>query len=319
MPQDIALVVDSDKHFRDALTMPLMAWGYRIQEAADYSEATAIVSAVSDVQCVLLGASLSLTEVRTIAEHVTREFGGEVAVLAQFTESNLTQNISAVANLVDDFFLRTTLLPELRVRLQRAKLSVAERRRFRRLQDIAERQGSIDPETGLMTHRLITERLEQEISRCKRNGRQLSVLLLKMAQGADEYRLESQSVGRNMFSFARRIADSVRRYDITGRLDAAQIMVVLPETDSVQLSSAVIQLKGKLSSSQEKDSPYMFNVIVGGISVSPTLNCRAADLTARAEEAMHAAELHPDQVCLVLQACSGSEKDQNIDNANIHS
>lgn len=299
MPKGIALVVDRDAHSRSLLTLPLIACGYRIQEAEGTQEATALILTVSDIRCVVLGADLPLTTTSAVAQYVRQERPVDVAVLAQFLESTLVRGATQLSSLIDDFCVRPCGVVELRERVRRSIFSLADRRRFQNLQSITERQSSIDPQTGLLTCRSIAEHLRKEISRSHRSGRVLSLLLVTFVEPNDAPTADPQSGGNEFFELTRRIADSIRNHDVCGRVGALQIMVILPETNFSELHAAVVRLKTLIATDtlhvEDQDAP---SVVIGGIAMHPTLESEASELTAAAEDALLNAQKAPDRVCL---------------------
>jgi len=90
-----------------------------------------------------------------------------------------------------------------------------------------------DLDTGLLTPKAIFQQLVSEVSRCRRYGNELSVVLIQVPGQNDEA----------ISHVAVRLADNLRWVDFAGRLEKDSFLLVLPETT---LDSAN-QLIGKLS------------------------------------------------------------------------
>jgi len=90
-----------------------------------------------------------------------------------------------------------------------------------------------DLDTGLLTPKAIFQQLVSEVSRCRRYGNHLSVILVQVP-GANDDAISKVAV---------RLADNLRWVDFAGRLESDSFLLVLPETE---LESAE-QLVAKLS------------------------------------------------------------------------
>lgn len=107
-------------------------------------------------------------------------------------------------------------------------------RRYEEAKYLADR----DPVTGLLNHRAIHQRMEQELKRSQRGGQQLSIVMMDM----DEFKLFNDTYGhpvgdqvlRNVASLLVRTA---RASDIIARYGGDEFVAILPETDT---DSAVI-------------------------------------------------------------------------------
>lgn len=113
--------------------------------------------------------------------------------------------------------------------------------------DLGELAGT-DLDTGLLTHNVIQKQLMTEVSRCRRYGNALSVVVVRVgAEGApvsQDY-LTAVSV---------RVADNLRWVDYAGRLDDSTLLLILPETGGEAAQQLVEKLKPLLNAIESSDA-----------------------------------------------------------------
>jgi diguanylate cyclase (GGDEF)-like protein len=127
--------------------------------------------------------------------------------------------------------------------------------RFRRLQrELAEQQiqaevfrrlAMFDPLTGLYNRRFAEQRLEAEISRSKRRGHALIVVLVDLndfKQINDSY---GHQVGDTVLKeFAKRLNRATRGSDLAARWGGDEFMMLLVDCEPAQLPSILARLEG---------------------------------------------------------------------------
>ena len=138
---------------------------------------------------------------------------------------NLSDKISGEVFTEDDLQLLQSFASQAVVVLERNVL-YSQTERLKKL-------SITDPLTGLLNRRYFQERLEEEIARSSRHGRQMSLMMLDI----DGFKTFNDSFGHpagdkllKLVSDA--IMDSVRSMDIVARFGGDEFLVLLPETDS---------------------------------------------------------------------------------------
>ncbi|MCR4402139.1 MAG: diguanylate cyclase [Firmicutes bacterium] len=104
-----------------------------------------------------------------------------------------------------------------------------------RLHQIAERLAITDSVTGLFNHRHFQERLAEELARCERYGRYLSLLMVDI----DDFKQYNDVLGHPagdaaLKAVARLLTRSVRSTDIVARYGGEEFVVVLLEAHKTQ-------------------------------------------------------------------------------------
>ena len=111
--------------------------------------------------------------------------------------------------------------------LTQASLALEGARLHQRVQE----QATTDPVTGLPNHRSLKERLDEEVSRARRHGRSLTVLMLDL----DRFKAFNDTLGHAVGDAALRaiaavLRSATRRGDVVARYGGEEFVVLLPET-----------------------------------------------------------------------------------------
>lgn len=100
-----------------------------------------------------------------------------------------------------------------------------------------------DLETGLLTTKALFQQLLSEVSRCRRYGNKLGLVMIGLPETAPDGTVNSELAGR----LAARLGDNLRWVDYAGRLDEQSFAIVLPETDLTATHRVVDKLRPLLN------------------------------------------------------------------------
>jgi diguanylate cyclase (GGDEF)-like protein len=153
-----------------------------------------------------------------------------------------------------------------------------------------------DSLTNALTRRQLTEVCLQELQRCQRHGRVMSVLLIDL----DHFKAINDSRGHQagdqvLVQFADAVHTLLRSADVMGRLGGEEFVVLLPETSMDVAQVVAERIRSKVA---EMTEPSAFTVSIGVTTNLPVGDSVDA-LMARADAAMYRAkELGRNQVVL---------------------
>ena len=159
-----------------------------------------------------------------------------------------------------------------------------------------EHLASHDSLTNALTRRNLTEVCQQELERCKRHGRAMSILLIDI----DHFKAINDNFGhqagdRVLVQFVSAVNILLRRADAIGRLGGEEFVVVLPETSTEVARVVAERIRAQVA---HLESPAGFTVSIG-VTTNRVGNDSVDALMARADRAMYQAkEQGRDQVVL---------------------
>ncbi|MEP6971550.1 MAG: GGDEF domain-containing protein [Betaproteobacteria bacterium] len=150
-----------------------------------------------------------------------------------------------------------------------------------------EHLASHDSLTNALSRRNLTSVCQQELERCHRHGRMMSLLLIDI----DHFKSINDNFGhqagdRALVQFVQAVTTLLRRADVIGRLGGEEFVVVLPET---QIDVALVVAERIRSKVAEMSSPKKFTVSIG-VTTNRPAGDTVDDLMARADRAMYQAK-----------------------------
>ncbi len=119
-----------------------------------------------------------------------------------------------------------------------------------------EEQAIRDPLTAALNRRALSEALARELSRCRRRGHPLSVLMLDI----DHFKRINDEFGhpvgdRVLVHLCRRLAALMRPHDVFARYGGEEFLIALPETDAVAAKKAAQRILFELAAADDSELP----------------------------------------------------------------
>ncbi|MEE4378961.1 MAG: EAL domain-containing protein [Candidatus Competibacteraceae bacterium] len=156
-------------------------------------------------------------------------------------------------------------------------------------------QAHYDALTNLPNRLLVTDRLNQAISRAKRYNTCTAVMFIDI----DQFKKINDSLGHNagdllLKELAQRLPQSIRRSDTVGRLSGDEFIVVIPDTDKQKALSTTITVAEKILA--KLAAPFVLNdnslrvTASIGIAIQPRDGVTIDDLMKNADTAMYHAK-----------------------------
>lgn len=179
-------------------------------------------------------------------------------------------------------------------------------RQVREQKETIERQATMDGLTGLYNHRFFWERLRDEVSRARRYGHPLSLLMLDL----DDFKLVNDRFGHPVGDELLRAVGSALQTQIRQGVDCAaryggeEFAVILPATESEledgavttaeRIRHAIAGLRAPLA-----DPAWRGITVSIGVATLPLHAETAEDLVAKADRALYAAKARGKDSVLV--------------------
>lgn len=178
-----------------------------------------------------------------------------------------------------------------------------------RLHQSMSKEAMSDMLTGLPNRRALDARLENEVNRAERYGRQFAVLMMDL----DGFKAINDAYGheagdRVLRDFAQFLAEGKRSSDFLARYGGDEMTMIMPETDG----SSAAQLAELIKQRMEKFEPTLPDGakphlgISGGIAIYPRHAKTASDLLRASDEALYRAKRHARGSFLL--ACLGTSE-----------
>ncbi|PSL12048.1 diguanylate cyclase (GGDEF)-like protein [Marinobacterium halophilum] len=172
-----------------------------------------------------------------------------------------------------------------------------------RLREQLMEEATRDPLTGLYNRRYLHSRLDQELSRCQRHERPLSLMMIDI----DHFKQLNDSLGHEagdqaLRSITRFIGEQIRESDIACRFGGEEIILVLPEASQIHSEERARRLlEGiallRLTSRDGQPMPRLTVSI--GLAVYPEHADSGEGLIHAADQAMYRAKANGrNQVCI---------------------
>jgi len=153
-------------------------------------------------------------------------------------------------------------------------------------------QAHFDPLTGLPNRRMLRERLEQELKKCRRDSTRLAVLFVDL----DHFKEVNDSLGHDqgdllLIEAARRIAECLREVDTVARMGGDEFTVLVTELHATDpIESILRKILEALSSAFSLAHDQVFVSASIGVTVYPDDAMGIDDLLKQADQALYVAK-----------------------------
>lgn len=159
---------------------------------------------------------------------------------------------------------------------------------------------AIDPLTGIFNRREAVNRINEEISRYKRNGKEFSILMVDI----DDFKNVNDTYGHEIGDCVIKhvvevIRNHLRQHDLVSRWGGEEFLILLPETDAFGARSAAEKIRARIeeSSVEVRGIRISVTVTIGGTEYNPALDPDAN--INRADESLYAGK-NKTKNCVVM-------------------
>lgn len=281
------LIAEDDPVSRKLLQVNLEKWGYEVVVCQDGRQAWDTLQE-PDAPCLALldwmmpgkdGAQLC----REIRQQEGRPYVYLVLLTAKASQEDMIAGLDAGA---DDYLTKPFDRRELELRLRTGRRILDLQAELIAAREALRVQATHDVLTGLWNRRAILEALEAELSRSRRQGSPLGLIVADL----DHFKAINDCYGHTvgdavLREAARRMRGAIRPYDGMGRYGGEEFLIVLPGCDSSRTAMVAERLRTAVSAEPAATSagPIAFSASFGVVS---NMSGEAQD----AESFIHAAD-----------------------------
>jgi diguanylate cyclase (GGDEF)-like protein len=213
-------------------------------------------------------------------------FPGLLQEVDEYYSFNLMQAVRGLVGLVLLFNVYT-VYQQLQIRRMREELTVqlGALDRMEARTDEVFKLAILDPLTGLYNRRSGEQRLAEEVSRCKRNGLALTVMMLDVNGLKDVNDTCGHAAGDELIKyFAGRISKAIRGSDVAIRLGGDEFLLLLPECRPEEVNHVL----GRLSQMKLEFGGRGFSITFSAGWADYKADESPDELLKRADEALYA-------------------------------
>lgn len=265
-----ALVADDEAVSRHLLESSLRRWGYDPVVARDGIEASQILLSPDAPKLAVLDWLMPGIDGAQLCQEIRRKKPEPYTYIIMLTSkrdhADVVTGLEAGA---DDYVMKPFEPAELKVRLRTGKRIVYLQDQLINAREALRHRATRDQLTGLWNRAAILETLEEEVSRTRREGGMLGVVLVDLDYFKQVNDSHGHAVGDEVLcAAAHAMQDCTRHYDSIGRYGGEEFLVVLPGCDHWNVISHAERIRAAVAS-----------VVVetqGGAAIHPTASLGAA-------------------------------------------
>jgi diguanylate cyclase (GGDEF)-like protein len=244
------LIADDDQVSRRLLEVTLRRWGHEVESACDGRAAWEVLRAEDAPKLAILDWMMPHMDGTAVCREVRRKGGSSYQYLVLATsrdgKKDLLEGLEAGA---DGYITKPIDLNELRACLRVGERILDWQEQLLAAREALREQATKDHLTGLWNRRSILEILDREVTRGRRDGRPVGLIVADL----DYFKRVNDTHGHQagdvvLRETARRMHAAVRPYDTLGRYGGEEFLVVLPNCDeekSVQIAERLHRCVGE--------------------------------------------------------------------------
>lgn len=236
------LLAEHDNQVARLLESLLSRWKYDYATARDVNEVWAALYDRSAPQIMILDWAMPEMDGVRCIQKIRASKNAPYVYIIMLTEQDRKQDIvDSLGAGADDYTTKPCDARELHVRLRAGQRILELQHELAQLQQELASQASRDPLTGFWSASVVTELLQGELNRARRERLSLSVILASIQNIVYIHETFGSIIYDAVLrEAAQKIRRAVRSYDIVGRYREGEFVIVLPGCDNVRA-----QLVGK--------------------------------------------------------------------------
>lgn len=241
------LIAEDDPAQRAMLRLALSDWGIEVIPVENGEQALEVLEGASPPRLALLDWVMPGIDGMEVVKRLRRRSEPYIYTLLLTAKDGQQDLVSALRGGADDYLMKPFDPNELRARIQVGQRQVALHAELIQAREALRIQATHDPLTGLLNRRAITERLQAELHRSRREKSPLAVILVDL----DLFKRINDTHGheagdRVLVEAARRMSRATRPYDLLGRYGGEEFLVVLPNCPEAEAVASAERLRSLL-------------------------------------------------------------------------
>ena len=289
------LIADDDPVSSRLLDRLLVKWGYEVIAAHDGSEAWEVLQAENAPRVALLDWIMPGIDGLEICRRVRARSSQPYVYIMLLTANDKVGNlVEGLESGADDYLTKPFHPQELRARLRVGLRMLDLESRLVEARESLRFKASHDSLTTIWNRGAIIEMLERELSRARRDGSSVGILLADIDHFKRVNDTRGHLVGDEVLrAVTGRLKGEVRSYDSVGRYGGEEFLIVLPGCDNPKLTTKAERLVKvvECSSIGTSTGTVAVTISIGGIASGDCPHADVNKLLLAADTALYRAKV----------------------------
>jgi two-component system, cell cycle response regulator len=289
------LIADDDPVSSRLLDRLLVKWGYEVIAVHDGAEAWEVLKAENAPRVALLDWIMPGIDGLEICRRVRARSGQPYVYIMLLTANDKVGNlVEGLESGADDYLTKPFHPQELRARLRVGLRMLDLESRLVEARESLRFKASHDSLTTIWNRGAIIEMLERELSRARRNGSSVGILLADIDHFKRVNDTRGHLVGDEVLrAVTGRLKGEVRSYDSVGRYGGEEFLILLPGCDNPKLTAKAERLVKVVerSSIGTSTGTVAVTISIGGIASGDCPHADVNKLLLAADTALYRAKV----------------------------
>ena len=289
------LIADDDPVSSRLLDRLLVKWGYEVIAAHDGSEAWEVLQTENAPRVALLDWIMPGIDGLEICRRVRARSAHPYVYIMLLTANDKVGNlVEGLESGADDYLTKPFHPQELRARLRVGLRMLDLESRLVEARESLRFKASHDSLTTIWNRGAIIEMLERELSRARRDGSSVGILLADIDHFKRVNDTRGHLVGDEVLrAVTGRLKGEVRSYDSVGRYGGEEFLIVLPGCDNPKLTTKAERLVKvvECSSIGTSTGTVAVTISIGGIASGDCPHADVNKLLLAADTALYRAKV----------------------------